>query len=341
MGKSIAESSGDLLRLYVQAVELFADTLERWFKIPWPLSVAVFFPVVAMVLSIFVWWFRGKTWPLRCEYPTDKREPCRNWTHGEWRRCRIHNSVWSHARRRDRHQVNPHRILRWETLNKRGQVIERDDIYGRGFVFMRSRRIGLLYYKGFARPPSNLIPGIPQGIAQRWRLLRILLRRLREVGLRGLWAPDRSTRSGVSLLLPEVIKATRAVLVLFATGLLFVGAAMLLRGGTKIAVEWAATAAFIAAWMVTRNGIWEAEPTSQAGLNWRRQAFRESVYSIFGVALVAGLSGAIGLWGVALGRATLAVVDDLVAFVFVAIAGLIMIFVLGSRRSRRRLLRRL
>jgi hypothetical protein len=119
------------------------------------------FQVLAFVLSIFVWVWRGRVWPLACDYPrttTRGRKPCRNRVFGEWSRCHLHRRRWRRAT--DSHVVGP-TLRRWETI-RRGVKVERTDLEGSGFLRRQSNVIGVLYRKGFARPPRDVIGLVPQ-----------------------------------------------------------------------------------------------------------------------------------------------------------------------------------
>jgi hypothetical protein len=266
----------DVLRLLVQALELFALTIDRWTTVPWPMVVGAFFPLVMFALSVVVWWLRGMVWPVACEYhPTTRGGACRNLTLGEWHRCWRHNRIWQ--RRTDRHNVQPE-VPRWE----------RDDLYGRGFLRLRSNRIGLLYHQGFARRPREVF-GV---VGDHWRRLRELAWQVRQFGVAGLFRRSSATpsRLGVSEVLPQVITATRLALLLVLAGLGLVVIAVLQTGGAKIAVEYAATFLFLGAWMVVKNGIVALEPS------WGWAAWAGAVYAIAGLVVVAGLSGLVALW---------------------------------------------
>jgi len=62
------DSAPELLRLLVQALALFATSLDRWFRIPWPLPIAVLFVPVVAALNVVVWYLRGMTFPTPCGY---------------------------------------------------------------------------------------------------------------------------------------------------------------------------------------------------------------------------------------------------------------------------------
>jgi hypothetical protein len=110
---------GDILRVAVIALERFALLLERTPLGPfWPIGFVVIFQLLAFVLSVFVWVWRGRVWPVACGYPrttTRGRKPCRNRVFGEWSRCHLHRRRWRRAT--DSHEVDP-TLRRWETIRR-------------------------------------------------------------------------------------------------------------------------------------------------------------------------------------------------------------------------------
>jgi hypothetical protein len=324
MGATLLESMADILRMFVQALELFAVTVDRWLSIPWPLVVAAFFPPIAFTLAIVVWWLRGTAWPVACEYQTTRRTACRNITLGEWHRCWQHN--WFRLRKTDLHRVQP-KLRRWQTISH-GVVRERTDLYGRGFLRLRSNRIGLLYYRGFARPPHDVFRLVPQVVRDRWHRLQQAARQVQQVGLAGLFGSSSPlpSRVGVSVLLPPVISATRLTLLLVLAGLGLVVAAVLLTGGLKASIEYGAAFLFIGAWMVVKNGIVETKPS------WSRAAWAESVYAMVGLVGLAALSGLIALWGQTLAEET---GGGGGAPGLVVLIVLLLLFTTGGKRRRR------
>src|SRR5947209_18139114 len=106
------ESAPDLLHIFVQALALFAEALNRWFHVPWPLPFAVLLIPIVAVLDVVVWSLRGRVFRLCCGYyPTVERGRCLNKIFGEWYKCHEHDHVW--IRKTDGHQVNPYQ-RRWE-----------------------------------------------------------------------------------------------------------------------------------------------------------------------------------------------------------------------------------
>jgi hypothetical protein len=324
MGTTLLEGMADILRMFVQALELFALTVDRWLHIPWPLVVAAFFPPLAFVLAIVVWWLRGAIWPVACEYQTTRRAACRNPTLGEWHRCWQHN--WRRLRKTDLHRVQP-KLRRWQTIS-RGVVKERTDIHGRGFLRLRSNRIGLLYYRGFARPPRDVFRLVPQVARDRWHRLQQAAKQVQQLGLAGLFGSSSASpsRLGVSALLPSVISATRFTLLLLFAGLGLVVVAVLLTGGLKASIEYGAAFLFIGAWMVVKNGIIETKPS------WPKAAWAGSVYAMVGLVSLAALSGLIALWAQVLNEE----VNGDGAPNLVVVVVLLLLLTTGGKRRRRR-----
>ncbi|MCP9620486.1 hypothetical protein NMK54_10000 [Nocardia otitidiscaviarum] len=191
---------GEIVDHLRRVLGLFAGVLEYlspW-EVPWPLTFALVFPIVLTVLAIMVWWSRGNVWPVGCEYPiTTTGRPCRNRVLGEWRRCHHHRP--GHRRRSGR-EVRA--LLRWQTVQRGGRIVERNDIHGRGFLRDRPQVRGLLYYRGFARPPGNAARFWRNWLSERRDDVSKLIAQLRDQGgfaLRALFtgAAGASARAGV------------------------------------------------------------------------------------------------------------------------------------------------
>ena len=106
---AILSGLGDILRVAVIALERFALLLEGTPLGPlWPIGFLVLFQVLASVLSVFVWVWRGRVWPAACSYPmttTRGSKHCGNKVFGEWNRCHLHRRTWRRAT--DSHVVDP------------------------------------------------------------------------------------------------------------------------------------------------------------------------------------------------------------------------------------------
>lgn len=163
--------------------------------------------------------------------------------------------------------------MRGQTVQRGGGVTERDDVHGRGFLRSRSQVRGLLYYRGFARPPKNV-----RAFARVWWSERrddfAALRRsegAEALSSRAvLIGPAASAvRSDVSPRVSRLISATRLVLVLALSGIALAAlGAWHKKSDAALYLNYAATFAFIEAWAVARCGIWDAA-TSQAPLGGR------------------------------------------------------------------------
>jgi hypothetical protein len=151
-------------------------------------------------------------------------------------------------------------MRRWQTI-KRGKTVERKDIYGRGVIRTRSDLIGLLYYRGFARPPRDVARLVPELVSDYRRRLSQLWQQVwhRPQGLDQEQPVKLST--GVSTVLPSVIHATQFVLLLLLFGMTMVGGAILLltrapaATSERAAAEYGAAFFFSLAVTAFKNGI--------------------------------------------------------------------------------------
>ena len=224
------------------------------FSFAWPLLLALLLQVLLAALSGVVWWARGAVWPINCGYPetTTGRGPCHNDVLGEWRRCRIHRRRgW--FRRTDAHVIAD--LRRWQTVDHDGRVVERDDAGGSGFLRQHSDRIGLLYYRGWARPPQDVRRLLPVVIEDyRYRLAQ----------LRASWRPlpkglRRSRATSVAL--DDVIVASQLIAGLLLIGLAFIGAAGLMNSRapqyetTRAILEYAAVFFLYFAVVTFKHGV--------------------------------------------------------------------------------------
>src|SRR5665647_908070 len=134
--------------------------LARWLgavtaPVPWPIVVALAAVPVLLVLRFVVWFLRGTAWPVRCKHPvttvrSSGDSACRSLVAGEWRYCRHHNRWY----RNSRGQVVDPKLPRWQTVVS-GKVIDRTDVGGVG------ASASLLFYRGFARRPSQVWEALP------------------------------------------------------------------------------------------------------------------------------------------------------------------------------------
>lgn len=284
------ENAPELLRLFVQALALFATWLDDVFHIPWPLVLTVFFVPMVAALDVGVWYLRGMAFPIPCGYLKVRgRGRCQRMTLGEWHKCWYHRK--RRLRRTDRHLVDPD-MRRWKTRLNEDDPAETLGVIGRGLVRMRSRQDTLLYHQGFARPPRDVRKIMPevlndykQRAIERWASIRSL-------GWRGL--VPLTNRGGQQIatsdLLPGVINATRLTLVMAAGGLLMVGVSIAVPPTITPIFQYVATFSFLFAFAFTRAGIWRARS------QWVRLSVKDAVKWIAGFLLIATLSGLYGLF---------------------------------------------
>jgi hypothetical protein len=179
-------------------------------------------------------------------------------------------------------------LRRWETVTKRGDVVERGDVHGRGFLRLRSHQLGLLYYRGFARPIDDVVAMVPEVFHDRWQQLKDIGQQLRQrqFRLRHLFTrPPIASRSGVSEQLLYVILATRIALGLVAVGLTLVILALVF-DDLRTPINYAVVLPFVAAWAAIRNGIW----TPDSGWLRRSMSFTfEWYWKFLAIALAGGI----------------------------------------------------
>jgi hypothetical protein len=323
------DNAPDLLRLVVEALVLFATWLDRVFKIPWPLVLAMFFVPVVAALDVVVWYLRGMTFPIPCGYlRVHGKGRCQRMTLGEWHKCWYHRK--RRLRRTDTHLVDPD-MRRWET-----GLHERDPsatlgVIGRGLVRMRSRQDTLLYHKGFTRPPGDVFEVLPSVFQdyriraqQRWSSLRSL-------GWRGL-IPSRNRGSqqiATSDVLPGVINATRLTLALVALGLVMVGVSIAVSPTITAIFEYFAIFSFLFALAFTRAGIWRAKP------EWVGVSVREALKWIVSFTALAAGFGLLGLLADDVKDVWKTVVETAVN-AFVLIVVICICYTLMSKKKRRR-----
>lgn len=263
----------DFLVFLAQALSAFGAKLSSAAPVPWPLLIAAMLPVYVALLSVVVWWMRGRAWRVRCAYPnTTSGHPCRNIVIGEWRRCHHHRG--RRQRRTDQHVVVPG-LRRWQTVTRSGQVSSRSDQMGRGLLRMKGRGSTLLYRRGFARPPGDVIRILPAWSREVLELVRVARRRLQAVHAtpqhwRAILWPAAPLVGGVADRLPVVIRATRASLYTVATGLLLVAITVALPAAAKQYANYASALFFVCTWALLKQGVWLAES------QWLRLAAKDS-----------------------------------------------------------------
>ncbi len=176
---------------------------------------------------------------------------------GEWSRCHLHRRRWRRAT--DHHEIDP-TLRRWQTI-RRGKTIERTDLEGSGFIRRQSNLIGVLYYKGFARPPEDIRRLLPQLVRDyRLRLTELwaAFQQRRQHGRPGEQQPR---HTGASVLAPGVVHCTRFILLVLAAAFAIVVAAVLLHAiqpesePARVSAEYAAAFSFFLAASAFRAGI--------------------------------------------------------------------------------------
>jgi hypothetical protein len=294
----------ELLRIFVLGVEWFALWLEHSpLHVAWPVLFVALFQAFLSVVHVLQWYARGMFLRIACDYPltTSKQSsPCKNKTLGEWHRCHKHRHRWQ--RLTDGHVVDPD-LPRWQTIGPGGVLMERADRYGEGMVRARSHSIGLLYYRGYARRPSEVKRLVPELIAdyrKRWGELREQFGQWRS-GERG--EADAVIRhSGVAVAVATIREATKVALVVAAIGLVCVGLALVLREnpsekvGLRVSVEYYAALLFFLAVSVTHNGVWGERQNRMLVPHddWLRRSVKETARAYGLAILCAWLLGIIG-----------------------------------------------
>jgi energy-converting hydrogenase Eha subunit A len=252
---------GDLLKVAAGSLERFGLFLERTPLGPfWPVGFVVVFYVLTSMLSVVVWLWRGRVWPVACDYPrttTRGRQPCRNRVLGEWSRCHYHRKRWTRAT--DHHEIDPN-LRRWQTI-RRGKTVERTDLEGSGFVRRQSNLIGILYYKGFARPPEDVRRLLPQLVRDYRARLVELWAAFQQRRHRGVQVERQSQHASASVLAPGVVVCTQFILLVLAVAFAIVIAAVLLRTlqpddkPARVTAEYAAAFSLFLAASAFRGGI--------------------------------------------------------------------------------------
>jgi hypothetical protein len=323
------ENAPEFLRLLVQALALFATWLDRVFKIPWPLVLAVFFVPVVAALDVGVWCLRGMTFPIPCGYiRVHGKGRCQRMTLGEWHKCWYHRK--RRLRRTDKHLVDPN-MRRWETGLHEDDPAETLGVIGRGLVRMRSRQDTLLYHQGFARLPRDVRKIMPEVLSdykqraiERWASVRSLRWR----GLFPLSNPG-GQQIATSDVLPGVINATRLTLVMVVLGLVLVGVSIAVPATISVAFEYFATFLFLFALAFTRSGIWRAKP------EWVGVSIKEALKWIVSLTALAAAVGGIGLLADDVKDVWKTVVETAVNG-FVLIVVVCICYILMPKKKRRR-----
>ena len=235
----------------------------------WPLWIGGLFPVYAALLSFGVWVLRGRVWPVRCLYPWTQEEwPCENWVAGEWYRCRRHNTVRRY-KHHGGHWVDPS-IPRWKIGDySQGILVDRPE-GGVGFLSVRPASHALLYKKGYARRPGDVILGFPQYVRDCYkRIASVRLRSSPEPNDANLVLGKQGVRNATADNLQSVVGATQFALVTFAVAILVTLIAMFLPVPRQSYMQWVGTLAFVCAWCSLSTGIWQRRKDWLTGSLWK------------------------------------------------------------------------
>jgi hypothetical protein len=263
----------DVLHLIGESLTLFATWLSRISSpIPWPLAVGLFFLPFAAGIRTTLWFYRGTVWVVPCKYyrTTQRRRDraCRMPVLGEWHYCRHHHRA---RRLTDGHVVDP-TLKRWQAKT-RGGAVERQDIRGVGFVSLLSNRDTLLFHRGIAKRPRDVLVDAPRFRAR----FRSGWTAFRQLSWQSLLVIPPDPVAGVAARMPTVVRATRFALLAFGVGLFLVGLSVTADGGAQHAVQYSATASFVLAWDAMRFGIWK-DPADEP--RWLRAAVVDTVKAL-------------------------------------------------------------
>jgi hypothetical protein len=159
----------------------------------------------------------------------------------------------------------------------------------RGLLRARSRSVGLLYYRGYARRPSEvrrLVPELITDYRNRWRELREQLHQWRSGEHSETDAVIR--RSGVAPSVATTREATKVALVLRENPRETVS--------LRVGVEYYAALLFFLAVSVTHNGVWgeRQNRTPVPHDDWMRRSVKETARAYGLAILCAWLLGSIG-----------------------------------------------
>lgn len=288
----------DLFDLIGQGLTTFALWLDKTFApIPWPLVVgALFLPLVA-VLRTLIWVMRGRVWPVTCKYyhTTQRRrnKACRQVVPGEWAYCRHHKRS---RRLHDGHQCDPS-VPRWKRKDRAGKLVDRPDIRGVGFVNLMSNRETLLFYKGMAKRPRDVIPGLlrfRRKFKQDWEAIR-------SISIRTVFAPS-DAPEGVASRMPRVVLSTRFALLSASAGLALVIPSAVVGGGVRRGLQYFATTLFLYAWNLFRFGAWKS---AREEPSWRKAASVDTLKAMTVLVIAALLGGILQAVNESMGTAKL------------------------------------
>jgi hypothetical protein len=193
---------------------------------------------------------------------------CENWVAGEWFRCHKHNTV-RYYKHHGGHWVDP-QIPRWKIGDySRGLLVDRP-VEGVGFISVRPVNHALLYRKGYARRPSDVILAVPQYIRDGYR-------RIASMRLRSPAQPDSTTlilgkqgvRNATAENLKSVVGATQLALATFTFAVVVSLIAMFLPVPQQSYMQWMGTLGFVCAWCSLSAGIWQRREDWLGGSLWK------------------------------------------------------------------------
>lgn len=271
---------GDIGAYIVSALGYLARWLEAaaspW---PWPIPMAGA-AIILLGLTTFGWWLAaGMFIPTLCKYsPTTKRKgkdgACRRRTLGEWRYCWNHNSRWKTV---GTHHVDP-RQPKWMRWDSAMGWIEREGIRA------SKGRSSLLFYRGYARSPRQVVAAWPEA----WKRWTELVATLRQRFGRSGNIP--ATESGVTSVAAPVItdeerakypaianrsrcanEALNVLRFLLPAGLVVGGATAFLDGPASLVVSYAGLLLLWAAFRIVQVGMWKAPESG----HWVRETAKQ------------------------------------------------------------------
>lgn len=252
--------------------------------IPWPIVAGIAAIPLLFVASILVWFLRGAIWPVRCKHPattvrTNGDKACRVWVAGEWNYCKHHNKRVINSRNQE---VDP-KLPRWQTMVA-GKPVDRTDIRG------TNSNVSLLFYRGFARKPSQVIQAFPETISEKWTGFTLFIKKLRKEPLQEVIPtttfdpqPNTFEREKYLGFSERAKRADQALLLLkWSLPIAFVitASASFLKGSWTVPLEYLALFSIWIVIEIFRKGILQ----DSKGMDWRLQALKETVYG-FGVVI--------------------------------------------------------
>ena len=251
----------DYLSLLPSTLQWVSMQLGSVSSIPWPFWIGGLFPIYVAIVSFLLWFLRGRVWVLLCAYPkTAKGRPCKMPVAGEWARCRHHNRQRIY---RYGHEVR--KIRRWQTFDRKGEIVERPE-KGVGMLRLRPAGATLLYVRGYARPPIDVVKLIPEKVKAGVRRLSQARLTTSAVSQSAEVGADPLERTDLAEGLERVVRATRLAAISFCLAIVLALVAVLLGGVPQTIMQYLATLGFVLAWAATYSGLY------LRSVNWLRGA---------------------------------------------------------------------